>query len=304
MAHPIETPPSDCALCPRLVAFRRSNRATHPDWHNAPVPSFGDGPVSLLIVGLAPGLRGANRTGRPFTGDHAGGLLYATLRTFALAKGTYDASADDGLRLVGTRISNAVRCVPPKNRPTAIEVAACRPFLISEIQGLPDLKVILALGLLAHAAVLTALGLGRSAPALSPRSPPSPAARSCTRGQLPLLPLQHQHGRSDRAHVRGRVRRSATDPRPSAGPCPPMSPRQNAGRETRRRRHRTCQCPQPVATGAPARARALPEAGRGGMRPTLPIRLTPMTATCRVPPLSRVKLGIGWIRGVARDAEQ
>ena len=163
MAHPIETPPSDCALCPRLVAFRRSNRATHPDWHNAPVPSFGDGPVSLLIVGLAPGLRGANRTGRPFTGDHAGGLLYATLRTFALAKGTYDASADDGLRLVGTRISNAVRCVPPKNRPTAIEVAACRPFLISEIQGLPDLKVILALGLLAHAAVLTALGLGRSA---------------------------------------------------------------------------------------------------------------------------------------------
>jgi uracil-DNA glycosylase family 4 len=157
-----EGPAPGCPLCPRLVAFRAANRAAYPDWHNAPVPAFGNADARLLIVGLAPGLRGANRTGRPFTGDYAGDLLYATLRKFGLAQGEYGVRADDGLTLVGCRITNAVRCVPPENKPTGAEIAACRQFLIAELAALGKLKVILALGAIAHASVVATLGLRQS----------------------------------------------------------------------------------------------------------------------------------------------
>jgi len=160
--HP-SAPGLDCALCPRLVEFRMGHRAAQPDWHNAPVPSFGALAVRLLIVGLAPGLKGANLTGRPFTGDYAGDLLYATLKDFGLARGVYGARADDGFELVDCRVTNAVRCVPPENKPVGAEVAACRPFLVDEIAAMPDLRVILALGGLAHGAVLAALGERKSA---------------------------------------------------------------------------------------------------------------------------------------------
>ena len=159
----METPAPDCALCPRLVAFRDENATKFPDWHNAPVASFGNADAALLIVGLAPGLRGANRTGRPFTGDWAGQLLYPTLLKFGLATGPYDERPDDGLRMVNARITNAVRCVPPQNKPTGDEAKACRPFLVSEIAGMANLKGILALGGLAHNAVLTTLGEKRAA---------------------------------------------------------------------------------------------------------------------------------------------
>ena len=158
-------PPGDCALCPRLAAFRAANRAKEPAWFNAPVPAFapsGSDPVRLLVVGLAPGLKGANRTGRPFTGDYAGQLLYPTLLKFGFARGAYGEARDDGLRLAGSRITNAVRCVPPANKPTPAEAKACRPFLEREIAALPDLRVVLALGAIAHGAVLAALGLRRS----------------------------------------------------------------------------------------------------------------------------------------------
>jgi uracil-DNA glycosylase len=155
-------PGRDCQLCPRLASFRAAQRMAHPDWFNAPVPSFGDVGAEVLIVGLAPGLRGANRTGRPFTGDYAGELLYSTLGKFALAQGNYDARADDGLILRGARITNAVRCVPPQNKPNPDEVAACRPFLAAEIAALPGLRAFLALGAIAHDAVLRALGLRRA----------------------------------------------------------------------------------------------------------------------------------------------
>ncbi len=130
-------PGSVCRLCPRLHVFLASHRPQHPDWHNAPVPSFGELNARLLIVGLAPGLKGANRTGRPFTGDYAGDLLYATLLAAGFAKGTYDKRADDGLELMDCRITNAVRCVPPENKPVGAEVAACRPYLIDEITAMP-----------------------------------------------------------------------------------------------------------------------------------------------------------------------
>ena len=155
-------PERDCALCPRLASFRATQREAHPDWHNAPVPSFGDKRPRLLIVGLAPGLRGANRTGRPFTGDYAGDLLYRTLLKFGLAEGSYGAHPQDGLQLRGVRITNAVRCVPPQNRPEPAEIAACRPFLMAELDALPDLKAILALGTIAHNAVLAAKGPRRA----------------------------------------------------------------------------------------------------------------------------------------------
>ncbi len=155
-------PARDCQLCPRLAAFREIQRAAHPDWFNAPVPPFGDPAAALLIVGLAPGLRGANRTGRPFTGDFAGTLLYDTLRKFALAHGDYGARIDDGLVLAGVRITNAVRCVPPQNRPEPSEIAACRGFLSAEIAASPKLRGFLALGAIAHDTVLAALGLRRA----------------------------------------------------------------------------------------------------------------------------------------------
>ena len=159
----MEAPALDCALCPRLVAFRDENAVKLPDWHNAPVASFGNTDAKLLIVGLAPGLRGANRTGRPFTGDWAGQLLYPTLLRFGLAAGSYTEDYDDGLRLVNTRVTNAVRCVPPQNKPTGDEAKACRSFLVSEIDAMAKLQGILALGLLAHNAVLTTLRERRAA---------------------------------------------------------------------------------------------------------------------------------------------
>ncbi len=156
-------PAADCGLCPRLKEFRQINRAEHPGWHNAPVASFGGVDGELLIVGLAPGLRGANKTGRPFTGDYAGDLLYASLGKFGFSEGQYGAEASDGLKLVNCRITNAVRCVPPQNKPIGAEVAACRPYLSDEIAGLSRLRVILALGTLAHGAVLATLGEKKSA---------------------------------------------------------------------------------------------------------------------------------------------
>lgn len=152
-------PDRDCALCPRLNAFIGDQRKKYPDWHNAPVPAFGELDAELLIVGLAPGLQGANRTGRPFTGDWAGDLLYETLIAFGLAEGQYGRAPDDGLRLKRARITNAVRCVPPENKPTGEEVKACRPFLVNEIASMPNLKAILSLGQLSHRAVLATLGL-------------------------------------------------------------------------------------------------------------------------------------------------
>ena len=152
-------PDRDCGGCPRLVAYREDQRVAEPHWHNAPVSSFGGLDARLLIVGLAPGRRGANRTGRPFTGDSAGDLLYRTLGDFGFARGTYGAKPGDGLSLRDCRITNAVRCVPPQNRPTAAEIAACRGFLAAEIAAMTRLHAILALGGVAHGAVLRALGL-------------------------------------------------------------------------------------------------------------------------------------------------
>jgi uracil-DNA glycosylase family 4 len=152
-------PPADCTICPRLAEYRRVNRAAHADWFNAPVPSFGGLDAQLLIVGLAPGLRGANRTGRPFTGDYAGELLYRTLLQFGLAHGRYAADPRDGLALVNCRVTNAVRCVPPGNLPTPAEAAACNAFLAREIAAMPRLRGLLALGGTAHNAVLRAHGL-------------------------------------------------------------------------------------------------------------------------------------------------
>jgi uracil-DNA glycosylase family 4 len=152
----------DCPLCPRLVAFRASNRAAHPEWFNAPVPSFGPNTARLLIVGLAPGLKGANRTGRPFLGDHAGELLYRSLLKVGFARGQHDLSAPGALQLVDCMITNAVRCVPPANKPSTSEIAHCRQFLVARIAALPALRAILALGRIAHDSTLEALSLKRS----------------------------------------------------------------------------------------------------------------------------------------------
>lgn len=159
----LSEPPIDCDLCPRLVEFRRANDRAYPDFHNAPVESFGDPQARFLIVGLAPGLKGANATARPFTGDYAGDLLYATLAKFGWSRGTYQARPDDGLELVGAMITNAVRCVPPQNKPTTAEIKSCRPFLINRMAALPRLDTILVLGRIAHDQVLTAIGAKRSA---------------------------------------------------------------------------------------------------------------------------------------------
>jgi uracil-DNA glycosylase len=151
-------PSRDCPRCPRLVAFREAWRAKQPSWFNAPVASFGAVDARLLIVGLAPGLQGANRTGRPFTGDYAGVLLYETLVAFGFARGKYEARPDDGLMLTDARISNAVRCVPPENKPTPLEINTCREFLIGTIAEMPRLKVVVALGRIAHDSTVRALG--------------------------------------------------------------------------------------------------------------------------------------------------
>ena len=156
-------PPSDCGLCPRLAEFRARHAVLEPDWFNGAVPSFGPDNARLLIVGLAPGLKGANRTGRPFTGDYAGDLLYAMLAEFGFSKGQYALRADDGLTLRHCMISNAVRCVPPKNKPTSAEINTCRQFLANRINALPNLKVIMALGRIAHDSTLSALECRRAA---------------------------------------------------------------------------------------------------------------------------------------------
>jgi uracil-DNA glycosylase family 4 len=156
-------PGRDCPLCPRLVGFREAARAREPEWFNGPVRSFGGPDARLLIVGLAPGLQGANRTGRPFTGDYAGDLLYATLLEYGFASGVYQARPDDGLALVDCRISNAVRCVPPQNKPLPAEINICRQFLAATIQTMPRLRAIVALGRIAHESTLKALGLRSSA---------------------------------------------------------------------------------------------------------------------------------------------
>ncbi|MGD0563820.1 MAG: uracil-DNA glycosylase [Roseiarcus sp.] len=153
------SPPADCQACARLARFREANRAAYPQWRNAPVESFGERDARLLVVGLAPGLRGANRTGRPFTGDYAGDLLYSTLLDFDFARGLYDRRPDDGLALRDCAIVNAVRCVPPENKPTPAEIATCRPYLAGAIRSLPRLKAIVALGRIAHDSALRALGL-------------------------------------------------------------------------------------------------------------------------------------------------
>ncbi len=156
-------PGRDCQLCPRLVAFRLEARRTEPDWFNAPVPTFGSATARLLVVGLAPGLRGANRTGRPFTGDYAGDLLYATLTSHGFARGDYCARPDDGLTLVDTAITNAVRCVPPQNKPTGDEIRTCRPFLAATVADMPRLRAVVALGRIAHDSLASALALRRAA---------------------------------------------------------------------------------------------------------------------------------------------
>ncbi|WP_158746186.1 uracil-DNA glycosylase [Acidisphaera sp. L21] len=153
------SPSLDCPLCPRLVEYRVANRAEHPEWFNAPVPSFGQTDAQFLVVGMAPGVRGANRTGRPFTGDHAGILLYQTLLRYGFATGQYAADPADGLVLQDTRIVNAVRCVPPANLPVPAEVKTCNQFLTAELAAMPRLKIVLVLGLLAHAAVLRSMGI-------------------------------------------------------------------------------------------------------------------------------------------------
>jgi uracil-DNA glycosylase family 4 len=156
-------PPHDCPLCPRLVQYRAANAKAYPDFFNAPVPSFGSNDARLLVVGLAPGLKGANRTGRPFTGDWAGDLLFAMLLKHGLARGTYGERADDGLTLVECAITNAVRCVPPENKPLPVEIKTCRKFLVAQISAMAHLRVILALGKIAHDSVCDALGVKKSA---------------------------------------------------------------------------------------------------------------------------------------------
>jgi uracil-DNA glycosylase family 4 len=155
--------PRNCPLCPRLVRFREECRDEHPGWWNAPVPAFGDRDAWLAIVGLAPGKHGANRTGRPFTGDYAGELLYATLLKFGLAEGTYEADPSDGLRLNGAIILNAVKCLPPANKPEPREIATCRNYFEAALAALPKVRVLVALGQIAHVAAARALGLSSSA---------------------------------------------------------------------------------------------------------------------------------------------
>jgi uracil-DNA glycosylase len=155
--------PKDCPFCPRLVAYREENARAQPEWFNGAAPSFGDAAARLVVVGLAPGRTGANRTGRPFTGDYAGELLYGTLKRFGFAEGVYRADPKDGFRLIDAMITNAVRCAPPENKPTPGEIATCRQFLTARLSALPRLRVIVALGSIAHESVLRAYGLKPSA---------------------------------------------------------------------------------------------------------------------------------------------
>ncbi len=161
--HSIKELSPDCPFCPRLVAYRQSARNKYPEWFNSPVPSFGPDHARCLIVGLAPGMKGANRTGRPFTGDYAGNLLYSTLLKFGFAKGNFDPDGNDNLKLVDLRITNAVRCVPPENKPLPEEIATCRPFLLNVLDEMTSLEFFVVLGRIAHETLLRALGLKLSA---------------------------------------------------------------------------------------------------------------------------------------------
>ena len=156
---PMAEAPRDCPLCPRLVSLREQLRAEHPDWWNAPVPAFGDPDAWLAIVGLAPGRRGANRTGRAFTGDYSGEIFYSTLIKFGLAQGSYVGEADDGVTLTGAIVMNAVKCLPPGNKPLPQEIANCRNYLEAALAALPTVKVVVALGQIAHSSTARALGL-------------------------------------------------------------------------------------------------------------------------------------------------
>ncbi len=186
--NPACEPSADCPACPRLAGFRQHWRRNEPDWFNAPVPTFadprGDSHVELLIVGLAPGLRGANRTGRPFTGDYAGDLLYATLEKFGFASGQYKADPRDGLTLVCTAITNAVRCVPPENKPVGDEINACRPFLAATFERFQNLRAIVTLGHIAHDSTLRALNVRKA------QAPFSHAGRHIL-GQIALFSSYH-----------------------------------------------------------------------------------------------------------------
>ncbi len=150
--------PRDCPLCPRLVAFREQLRVQHPDWWNAPVPAFGDRGAWLALAGLAPGMWGANRTGRPFTGDHAGHLLFRTLLKFGLAQGRYEERPDDSLRLTGAIILNSVKCLPPQNKPLPAEIATCRRYYEAQLALLPNVRVLVALGQIAHGTAVRVAG--------------------------------------------------------------------------------------------------------------------------------------------------
>ena len=196
-------PPHDCSICPRLVDYRLVNRTAHPDWWNAPVPGWGDRQAWLCIVGLAPGVSGANRTGRPFTGDHAGGLLYATLAKFGLSEGSFDARPDDGLVLTGAFISNSVRCVPPANKPLPVEIHACRPFLASQLAALPEPARRDRLG--HDRAPVSRQGARRQAAQAAfcaRRGAPAAYGRDADR-QLSLLAAEHKHWAADGGDVRG-----------------------------------------------------------------------------------------------------
>ena len=191
------TPPAkDCRLCERLCSFREANRLKFPSYHNAPVEPFGSLDAEILIVGLAPGLNGANRTNRPFTNDYAGDVLYPVLKTYGLARGNYQKRKDDGYELVNVRITNAVRCVPPENKPTTAEEKNCRQFLAAEIAAMPNLKVILCLGTISHKNVLQALGLKQSFAKFSHGAVyPLPSVSSSGLALQPLSPVA-PHSRS------------------------------------------------------------------------------------------------------------
>ena len=177
-------PDRDCSFCPRLAAYRSASKAANPEWFNGAVPSFGDAAGAMAIVGLAPGIGGANRTGRPFTGDYAGDLLYATLAEFGFSTGQFAARIDDGLTLVNCLITNAVRCVPPENKPTPAEITQCRPFLTSRLDQMPNLKVIFALGRIAHESAIRALGQ-------KPQAHPFAHAAVHDLGQIHLVDSYH-----------------------------------------------------------------------------------------------------------------
>ncbi len=196
------SPPHDCALCPRLAGYRARNRAANPGWFNAPVPSFGPLDAPLLIVGLAPGLRGANRTGRPFTGDFAGVLLYETLLKLGLARGGYGAELGDCLELQGCRIVNAVRCVPPANLPVPAEIRNCNQFLAAELRCMTRLRAVMTLGVVAHAAMLRAYAMPLARLRFASwRDPPASGWQTAGQ-QLSRVPLQYEHRQTDSGDVR------------------------------------------------------------------------------------------------------